>query len=682
MVCGRGENAIVRLREGERMRQIRRRIGLFSVAAVLVLAQAACSHGGIQTALKAPTGPSPLTSADPEPGKPDAALLVGPSGGMFKSATVSVVIPRGAVAAGSTIKVEAMPAAGDRSGEIFGQPVGVQHSKPLGKPLRLTWAAKGLTPWQLRTAVLAKWDDAMKTWKASSIPLTVRGNVLSAQVESFSAWDWIANFGQGAGEWTGTRADAPQCSGNPLPSWVQGVVNTDDDTKAAAILTCFEPDKNQPGVVTARVVDNRTFTQQLVMTGGGQRWAWTWPGAQSYGAADDVYTVAHAVFDTATTFLLPPLSDSAVGIARPAQPGTYLIAATARVNTVTVFVDLTAFVISQLTIGGTDNPLLEAFLEAGYKCAGSALLGHKTGDGIKQAVPVVVTTMADCFGQVGDPESQAGAAYQKIVQQKIAEAATDEERATIAKSYRTLDEASRSFKALTYGEVAFYIADQLQNAAIGPLTLAVRGRGTPQALGAWTPGCSSTKADGNALYKNLALQDEFADTRRELWQFPDWQPDAVTAVAPLARCSAAYRYALAAALPEEWGDKKAAGIVADAIRAIGRPAAVPSAPVTTAPPAGAGSAGGPFTPGSHFDDMCVVAWPTAPVTTSDSIQMTMSCEHVPEGKFLFTQVIYGNPNLQVTPGTGYMHIIGTVVGTAHSGYGFSELDVQASAVAL
>lgn len=531
--------------------------------------------------------------------------------------------------------------------------------------------------------MLAKWDPTTTTWQASDIPLTVQGNRLTARVQTFSGWDWIANLGQGAGEWTGLRADPPKCDNDPLPSWVKGVVNADDGTSAAAVLTCFEPDTNHPGTVSVQVVDDRTFTQQLVMTGGGQDWVWTWPGSQSYGAADDVYVVAHAVFDSKTMFLLPPLSSTAVGIARPSQPGSYVIEATATVNPVTVFIDLTAFLISQLTIGGTGNRLLGAFLQAGYDCGGKALLAHKPGDGIKQVIAAVVSTMADCFGQISDPGSEAGAAYRKHVQQEIADAATGAERDDIAKSYRLLDEANGAFKALTYAGVAFYVADQAQNAAIGPLTLSVRGTGTPQALGDWISTCTSTKTDSSARYKNLALQDEFADASKELWQFPDWQPDAATAVQPLAKCTAAYRNALAAALPGEWADTEAAGTVAGDVRAIGQLVSAPSAPITTAPPSPS-TAGGttPLAPGSHFDDMCVVAWPSAPVTSSNSIQMTMSCQHVPEQEFLFTQVIYGDPNLRVTPGTGYTHVVGTVIGTARSDLGFDELEVQATSITI
>lgn len=99
-------------------------------------------------------------------------------------------------------------------------------------------------------------------------------------------------------------------------------------------------------------------------------------------------------------------------------------------------------------------------------------------------------------------------------------------------------------------------------------------------------------------------------------------------------------------------------------------------PPTTSP-ANAG-----YAPGDAFNDYCVIAWPTAPGYTSDSIQMTMTCQHVPEGRFLFTDVIYRSTTLHPTPDTGYMHVVGRVLDVATSAYGFSELEVEATSVTL
>ena len=71
--------------------------------------------------------------------------------------------------------------------------------------------------------------------------------------------------------------------------------------------------------------------------------------------------------------------------------------------------------------------------------------------------------------------------------------------------------------------------------------------------------------DSNRLFRNLTLQDQFADTRKELWQFPGFKAAAEKAVAPLEDCSTDHRGELANYLPTDWADSKAAGIVAAAI---------------------------------------------------------------------------------------------------------------------
>lgn len=104
--------------------------------------------------------------------------------------------------------------------------------------------------------------------------------------------------------------------------------------------------------------------------------------------------------------------------------------------------------------------------------------------------------------------------------------------------------------------------------------------------------------------------------------------------------------------------------------------AAPSPPATSNMPTSTGA----LAIGSRFDSECVVAWPTAPVTTSTSIEMTMSCDAVPENQFLLTEVIYGDPSLPISPNHARAHVIGTVVDTATSAYGYKELVVQASSV--
>lgn len=78
----------------------------------------------------------------------------------------------------------------------------------------------------------------------------------------------------------------------------------------------------------------------------------------------------------------------------------------------------------------------------------------------------------------------------------------------------------------------------------------------------------------------------------------------------------------------------------------------------------------------------MINWPTAPSYTSHSIQMVMGCRHVAQQKFLYTEVVYGDPSLRVNPSTGAMHIIGRVIGTAHSAYGYDVLEVEAETIEI
>ena len=100
---------------------------------------------------------------------------------------------------------------------------------------------------------------------------------------------------------------------------------------------------------------------------------------------------------------------------------------------------------------------------------------------------------------------------------------------------------------------------------------------------------------------------------------------------------------------------------------------VATAPPQTVPPSN-------FTVGSRFSAWCVVAWPTAPQRSDSDIEMRMTCQGVPEDQYLFTDVAYPDPNLDVTPSTGQMFVKGKVIGTTRSDFGFTTLDVLASTI--
>lgn len=123
--------------------------------------------------------------------------------------------------------------------------------------------------------------------------------------------------------------------------------------------------------------------------------------------------------------------------------------------------------------------------------------------------------------------------------------------------------------------------------------------------------------------------------------------------------------------------------------------AAPPAPVTTqvqstAPPATAApqvattpptvrSPEAHFDIGDDFNAACVIAWPTAPARGVDSIQMRMSCSGVPS-QFLFVDVVYGDPDLDVTPSRSRLMVHGVIADIVRSEFGFTTLVVLADAV--
>jgi hypothetical protein len=510
------------------------------------------------------TDPAPQVSGD--------ATTVGPEGGTVRTGDVEITIPAGAVPAGGQIKVLPVVAIGEHEGEIFGQPIGVEHAQPLAKPATVRWKAANLTARQRRTAALTRWDPDSRMWKVAGPSLKVDGDTLSATVSEFSFWDWAASASQWTGQLLGKRIDAPKCSGKPLPSWVRGVVDPDEDLSAAALRVCFEPDRDE--IVTARVANNRAFTQRLKLTPADAAWAWTWAGREEFGPKAVIYRVAHDVFDTDTSYLIPPTTEVAVGIGRPAGAGSQMQTATGVVDFRTVLTDAVAYVFDQIPVGGDDNPLINALLQALFECGGKQALDRPglKPDAILRAVVDAVTS---CGEEIIRPDSEFGARVEALEQQ-IIRSHPGTTAQTIAKGNRMIHQLAQACKILAYADLMFYLSDQVAQAVVGPLSFSVRGDGRPQKLGDWKPSCTDRDLDSNRLYKNLALQDTFADKSKELWQFAQWRSSARTAIQPLKGCPGEYLLKFAEFLPGDWGDPKAARVVADEIRSMAGYAAVPS----------------------------------------------------------------------------------------------------------
>lgn len=486
------------------------------------------------------------------------------SGGTVSWTGLTVAVGRGAVPANQSIKIRTGTEIGTTTGpygkEIAGLPVSVDHSSPLLAPITLSWSVPNLTARQRDSVVLARWNPDASAWTYSPEPPTWQGNVLSVKVRDFSIVTWFADIGQAVGQVTGARVDAPKCNGDKLPSWVTGTVDPDQDLAAAAIRVCFEPSGNNR--VTVRIANNRPFSQLTSMVHGGQQWAGPWKSDDEFDPKAIVYSIAQDLSGTSTQHLMPPLKTQAVEIARPKSPGSYHIEARTSITFGTVLADVIAFGANESGVAA-NSPAVTAAVQALYECGGRELLGRPDTRDISAIGRAVAGAVGSCAGELMKPGSEFGRRFEQLSRALIAKGGLSQTAAI--QSNRLARELVSVFRLITFGKIAFYLSDQLANAAVGPLSWSINGRGTPQVLGRWSPTCSSVETDSDRLYRNLALQDRFADSSKELWQIRGFADAAEAAVEPLEACSQSHRSALASLLPNDWADRKAASIVAAAI---------------------------------------------------------------------------------------------------------------------
>jgi hypothetical protein len=105
--------------------------------------------------------------------------------------------------------------------------------------------------------------------------------------------------------------------------------------------------------------------------------------------------------------------------------------------------------------------------------------------------------------------------------------------------------------------------------------------------------------------------------------------------------------------------------------------ASPTRAATSAPSASPG-----FADGSVFDQKCAIAWPTEPVVSASSIQLTLTCANVPSSMYVFVVAIYDDPELAITRATTTVRVSGRVSDTAVTSTGLSYLIVQATDISL
>jgi hypothetical protein len=144
----------------------------------------------------------------------------------------------------------------------------------------------------------------------------------------------------------------------------------------------------------------------------------------------------------------------------------------------------------------------------------------------------------------------------------------------------------------------------------------------------------------------------------------------------LAGCSAGTSYDSGAEDPPAFSDSGSdvdSGSSPDDDAVEPPPAEEPAPP--PAPPAAS------FAKGDPFDQSCSVAWPSAPVVTSDVIQITAFCPNVPS-TYPLVLIQYSDPTLPLNPSTGSFRVVGTVYGSATSDAGMPYLIVIADQVQL
>lgn len=505
---------------------------------------------------------------DPIP-QVSVSKAVGPEG-LQMDAGVVVEVPAGAVPTGHQFTVGigrplgAMP---EGSREYFGVPVHVDHDADLHAPVLVKWDVSHLTEEQRSSLVLVRWDADLQVWAVAGEVAVLEGTTLMAEVTRFSFVNWVsggaASVSQEVGEWSGKRADPPSCTNGSLPGWVTNVIRPDEDQPAMPIRTCVEPDKND--VLTVRVANNRPYTQVLELT-EGDRYAWTWAGDADYTAAGIIRDTANRLMSGDQSLVMAPTRSTAVGLARPAENGQVRFTLTAGPSIGTVGTDVLVYVLENGLglddVGGFDSESLNTFVQSVYDCGGEQLLKSREVVGA-DTFQKVLETVKSCVDSDG-----VRSAIEDVLRSQIAKGGSA--AANAVRTNRFLHQAMGKIGVyLTVSDFSSYIAELSSAGVIGDVSVNVFGTGTPQSLGSWKPTCTDPDADSGKLYRNLALQDAFKDTSKDYWQFPTWQSSSVVAVKPLAACPAAHIEAVATNVEKTWGDKKAAAVVAQSIRALG-----------------------------------------------------------------------------------------------------------------
>ncbi|MFV0407830.1 MAG: hypothetical protein ACK5LN_13585 [Propioniciclava sp.] len=348
----------------------------------------------------------------------------------------------------------------------------IVHETALKQPVDLSWDVSGLSDEQRSTLVLVRWTPELGVWQADpTVPVSIAEGTARAQVTDFSAITWIVNIPQQVGELTGKRSSAPTCSTTPLPEWVDTVIRPDEDEPSMPIRTCVEPDKND--ILTARVVNNRPYTQALDLS-GTNKYAWTWSGDADYTLRGIIQDQTNAILSSDTTLVMAPTRATAVGLAQPSSDGEVRLAAHPTVGTVTqdILVGMLGSAFNLDNVSGFDSASVNALVQTVYDCGGRSVLKSRDIVDIDM-FHTILETVKSCA-----ESDEVAVAIERALRTQIAKGGESATKAV--KTNRRLIGALGKLKLyLTVAEFSSYTAELISGIILGDVTLSVYSKTSP-----------------------------------------------------------------------------------------------------------------------------------------------------------------------------------------------------------
>ncbi len=440
-----------------------------------------------------------------------AERVLGADGGVVEAPGVSVQVPAGAT--DEEIMVRVWEGGEVDSGDIAGPAVEISHDGPLDEKVRVEWDISSLTDQQVKYLLLGHKSSFDDPWLFDETAPRIEGDTLILEESSWSIWNWFAQFSQEAQELVGRRVDPPECS-EPVPDWVSNVVDADAGTSSAPLLSCVEDDTNDENVVTMRLVNNRTHTQ-MVRHDGEEPFAWVWEGENQVDVGHVTFTYLARQIAEEKQIAVPPLTEVAVGLRRPADPLAHFVGFEGSPTVETVFIDLVAYGAREVgfSILGSDGEFLDRLVSCGdFELAG---LGDED---LTDKVSIVTGALKECAT-------------------KLASQGSDLAVNQSSKKTRFL----KFVKWLKVAEAQAYLADHALGQVVGTWTWGLMMRGQVGELGDWQATCADAEADRQAWSVNWTTQPVFNDGSGRAYEDYEQFPSIVeAAVAPLAGCPPAH----------------------------------------------------------------------------------------------------------------------------------------------